>query len=323
MSGIQFSLTEQIVSGVVAAVAGIAMCIVAWFIIRYARDKKRIKQELERAHAQEKKAQQVQVHAHEKTRHVQRHAQPDRRVVSTGTSSTTPTAAVSPAPAGRMRNQYEALPIRPATEDDNVIEFAQRNQQRRSVLQKSPSSRRRHLRERPAAPLPNDAKLVTETESSRDPVPTDPDGKSVQKRVSRRRAVEKPAAPLPDKVLADHGQYGDAPKVPADETIVRRVSKRHSRRSTQGSALYANVTPIDPGTIEERPNEERPKEKTLHRGQRSKRSRRHQKEEQQPENPEPEVDADADAGAAVDHAASRAKRVSAELSPLKSDSDEA
>jgi len=267
---VSLSLTTQIVIIVVVSVAGLAMCVVAAFLIRCARHRSAVADEPERA-------------------------------TPTGTIGVQ-APAPAPAPAepqrGKRTNQYQTLPKRPERDGDNEIvtaaATATRAAQRRSILEKSPSSRRRHLRDRPAAPLP---------------------GEAVERRPSRRR--DRPPVPLPDDAAASgdgvnkYGQYGAAPAIPdsspaasPDEpaaqetnvnTVQRRSSKRHDRRLTAGAMLFGAQS-----------------EKTMER----KRSRRHH---------EPAIDvthAETDANADADAPASQApenKRQSAELAHLSAD----
>ncbi len=251
------------------------MCVVAAFVIRCARHRSAL------ADAQEQAT---------TTGTIDVPAPPEPQRGTTG--------APEPQRAKRT-NQYQTLPKRPERDGDNEIVTvsvpASRAAQRRSILEKSPSSRRRHLRDRPAAPLP---------------------GEAVERRPSRRR--DRPPAPLPDDAAArsdvpnKYGQYGAAPPIPdsspvaspvepaaAQETtnsVQRRSSKRHDRRSTAGAMLFGGHS-----------------DKTMER----KRSRRHH---------EPAVDvavAETDAYADAQHASQAPeennRRLSAELAHLSAD----
>ena len=226
------TLTEQIVVGIVCAVFGFAALIVAVFVVRcqLARNKKRKTATpsggtftaIQESHPMS--AGSLGVFAPAQHQHQHHHHRQH-----------------TPSDAHQKRqstNQYQSfLAIKPSTEADNPISD---RDNRRSLMLKSASSRRRHLRERPAAPLPTEATTTTTT--------TTTTAAPVARRSSKRSRPPAPLpatssygpAPAPD--AAQSGAYGPAPPEIV-EPVVRRSSSR--------------------------------RDKTLERGQRSKRSRRH------------------------------------------------
>lgn len=138
------------------------------------------------------------------------------------------------------RGQYIDLKLAPAPtavaeaavppQEYGPMQFNKRAEYRQSMAHKSPSSRRRHVKNRPAAALPP---------SSPSPLAQD----------ARRSFVDRPAAPLPQQEPAAPDQWTHT---------YDRVPKRNSSRK-----------------------------QLLHRGQRSKRSRRHQTEAQDGDGEQP------------------------------------
>jgi hypothetical protein len=133
------------------------------------------------------------------------------------------------------RGQYVELPLAPAAATNAVVPpqeygpmvFNKRTEYRQSMAHKSPSSRRRHVKDRPAAALPPPVVVGAGASDA------------------RRSFVDRPPAPLPQ-------QQESAVAPPAGEQWIHvydTVPKRHSSRK-----------------------------QLLHRGQRSKRSRRRQPE---------------------------------------------